>query len=51
MESLVFGMFLTGLLAGALLGIFLENRRWRRNADDYRRIESGGRLYKVSLEK
>jgi hypothetical protein len=32
------------------LGAQMEALRWRRNAHDYRRIESAGRLYKVHEE-
>lgn len=42
--------FLIGFLwfsAGCLLGKSLEAFRWRNNAEDVRRIESRGRLFKV----
>lgn len=35
--------FIVGLIAGA----WLVERKWRSNADQPFRIESGGRIYKV----
>ena len=42
-----FFVFLFGVAVGALVGHKATENRWRANADDYRRIESGGTLYKV----
>jgi hypothetical protein len=33
---------------GLFIGKALTDLKWRRNALDYRRMESGGKLYKVS---
>lgn len=38
------------LVVGIWIGAKLEERKWRRNADDGLQIESGGRLYKVDHE-
>ena len=37
-----------GTLFGINLGMYAGQIRWARNADDYRRIEFNGKLYKVS---
>ena len=42
---------LFALLAGWVLGAWLQNRRWRANAETYLRIESGGRVYKVEYDE
>lgn len=47
--SLLWGALIV-LCAGIYLGGRVEARRWRANADDYRRIESRGGLYKVHHE-
>jgi len=41
---------LSGFILGLWLGTWLTNKKWRSNADTYIRIESGGRLYKVSYD-
>jgi len=38
------------MVVAVRFGMWLEARRWRRNADDYKRIESGGQLFKVHHE-
>lgn len=34
-------------IIGTMVGSSLANARWRQNAKDIMRMESGGRLYKV----
>jgi hypothetical protein len=41
------GLLIVVCAVGAFLGQKLEARRWRRNAGDFRRIESAGKLFKV----
>ena len=48
---LYFVCFLLGVLWSGLVVRHLVESRWRDNADDYRRIESGGRLYKVNYDE
>jgi len=43
-------LFMVGGI-GLALGVSITERRWKGNADDYRLIESGGRLYKVSYDE
>ena len=45
-----FGLGFVCLLLGILIGKFLEEARWRRNADDIVRIYSKGKLYKVHYD-
>jgi hypothetical protein len=45
--SIVLAVFVVGVAVGIFIGSYLEARRWRFNATDYKRIESGGKLYKV----
>lgn len=49
MEAL-FGAAVFGLAIGLVLGGQLEARKWRANAGAVPRIESGGRLYRVTDE-
>lgn len=46
--QLVVIAFLFAFTAGATLAKRLTESKWRRNADEVYRIESGGRLYKVN---
>lgn len=48
MTSLFTALF--ALLIGVILGALLEARRWRRNAQEYARIESAGGVYKVTRD-
>lgn len=43
-----FVVALCAFAAGGYLGIWSEARRWRGNASRIQRIESGGKLYKVT---
>lgn len=36
---------------GLWLGQFVSNRKWASNANDYRRMEWKGRLYKVNYDE
>lgn len=38
-------------IVGMRVGMWIADNRWRRNADDFKRIESGGRIYKVTHEE
>lgn len=42
---------LVSVAGGVVIGIQIASRRWARNADDYRRIEWDGRLYKVRYDE
>ena len=42
--------FSVGAIVGMWFGILTESWRWMRNADAIQRIESGGKLYKVTHE-
>lgn len=44
-------VYVLAWLVGVLHGIIIEAVRWRRNADQIQRIESGGRLFKVIHDK
>lgn len=46
-DALVYTANLWIFAAGILLGIWLTNLKWRSNADQIQRLESGGYLYKV----
>jgi hypothetical protein len=41
-------VLLLGFTCGGKLGVWLTERRWRSNAKAIQRIESGGKLYKVT---
>lgn len=41
-------MLFLAFVLGMMLGKYLADRRWRDNAKRVYRIESGGRLYKVT---
>jgi hypothetical protein len=43
-----FLLVLLGFACGGKLGIWMTERRWRANAKAIQRIESGGKLYKVT---
>jgi len=48
--DVVFIVFISGLGLGAWFGSLLEAKGWRDNADQIQRLESKGRLYKVTRE-
>lgn len=48
MGDLLLAAFWSGAV-GVWIGALAEGARWRRNASDYRRIESRGNLYKVQI--
>lgn len=54
MMDLVFdflGSVALPFILGGWFGMRLEAEHWRRNAHKIQRIESGGRIYKVTLDE
>jgi len=47
MQSMAWFATIAAFVAGIWIGVSIEAKRWRANADAIQRLESKGRLYKV----